>query len=422
MFFDAGDDGGGSSAEAVGDVTNAGLGLGPGPGLGSDAPPRDAHAIERAYVGSTSGSLIGTALESAGRVPDLTSDQLRNSLIESAVLPLGCSPETRGAIVESLKKLACADPGDASFCGKAVLLYGAPGTGKSLLAKAAAVSAGAAFFDLSPGVSDGLFTAKKGKGSPEELVAKTFALAKAFQPSVVYVDDADLMFVADKKKAKALRAERGATQALDHAKAALAKEVKALKPTERIVVIGEARTPHACVKKDQKALLEFFRMRVRCPAPTYADRLALWPALLRRVAYDVAKKSAEGQGSGSSSATNTTPRLAALRSAAKATLSRKDAAILATLTEGFSQGGIRAIAQSVLTERRVALLTEGKTRHDGDALSSGEFVDRIARFERMDELEVEALRQWDAALPGADKFEPEPEPEPEPEDPKKKKK
>ena len=69
VFFDAGDDGGGSSAEAVGDVTNAGLGLGPGPGLGSDAPPRDAHAIERAYVGSTSGSLIGTALESAGASP-----------------------------------------------------------------------------------------------------------------------------------------------------------------------------------------------------------------------------------------------------------------------------------------------------------------------------------------------------------------
>jgi SpoVK/Ycf46/Vps4 family AAA+-type ATPase len=346
-------------------------------------------------------------------------------------LPLGCSPDTRGAIVESLKKLACADPGDASFCGKAVRLYGAPGTGKSLLAKAAAVSAGAAFFDLSPSATDGLFTAKKGKGSPEELVAKTFALARSFQPSVVYVDDADLMFVADKKKAKALRAERGATQALDHAKAALAKEVKALKPTERIVVIGEARTPHACVKKDQKALLEFFRTRLRCPAPTYADRLALWPALLRRVAYDVAKKSAEGRrreaaaegsSSSSSSATNTTPRLAALRSAAKATLSPKDAAILATLTEGFSQGGIRAIAQSVLTARRVELLTEGKTRHDGDALSSGEFVDRIARFERMDELEVEALRQWDATLPGADKFEPEPEPEPEPEDSKKKKK
>ena len=201
-------------------------------------------------------------------------------------------------------------------------------------------------------------------------MAKTFALAKAFQPSVVYVDDADLMFVADKKKAKALRAERGATQALDHAKAALAKEVKALKPTERIVVIGEARTPHACVKKDQKALLEFFRTRLRCPAPAYADRLALWPALLRRVAYDVAKKRARrGQGSGSSSATNTTPRLAALRSAAKATLRSKGRGDPRDAHGGLQSGRDRAIAQSVLTERRVALLTEGKTRHDGGTRS-----------------------------------------------------
>ena len=181
--------------------------------------------------------------------------------------------------------------------------------------------------------------------------------------------------------------------------------MKALKPTERsIVVIGEARTP-ACVKTEQGAARRFpdaiSAPRPRSRSETNVARAPEARRVRRR------EEERGGSSSGSSSATNTTPRLAALRSAAKATLSRRDAAILATLTEGFSQGGIRAIAQSVLTERRVALLTEGKTRHDGDALSSGEFVDRIARFGEDGRAGGGGAQAVGRGAPGADKFEPE---------------
>ena len=40
-------------------------------------------------------------------------------------------------------------------CARAVLLYGAPGTGKTLLARGMAGSAGALLLDLSPRATDG---------------------------------------------------------------------------------------------------------------------------------------------------------------------------------------------------------------------------------------------------------------------------
>ena len=68
---------------------------------------------------------------------------------------------------------------------KAVLLYGAPGTGKSLLAHAITHDAGASLFDLSPGVTNGLYPGKKGAAL---LVQMVFRAAKAFSPSVVLID------------------------------------------------------------------------------------------------------------------------------------------------------------------------------------------------------------------------------------------
>lgn len=68
---------------------------------------------------------------------------------------------------------------------KAILLYGAPGTGKTMLAHAIAHDAGASLFDLSPGVTDGLYPGKKGAAL---LVQMVFRCAKAFAPSVVLID------------------------------------------------------------------------------------------------------------------------------------------------------------------------------------------------------------------------------------------
>ena len=68
---------------------------------------------------------------------------------------------------------------------KAILLYGAPGTGKTMLAHAIAHGAGATLLDLSPGATDGLYPGKKGAAL---LVQMVFRAAKAFAPSVVVVD------------------------------------------------------------------------------------------------------------------------------------------------------------------------------------------------------------------------------------------
>ena len=143
-------------------------------------------------------------------VPDLTSDQLRNSLIESAVLPLGCSPETRGAIVESLKKLACADPGTASFLreGGASLRRAGDG-GRASREGGGGERRRRVFRPESRGLGRAIHR-QEGERVARGVGGEDVRAGQGVPASVVYVDDADLMFVADKKKAKALRAERGA--------------------------------------------------------------------------------------------------------------------------------------------------------------------------------------------------------------------
>lgn len=81
---------------------------------------------------------------------------------------------------------------------KAILLYGAPGTGKTMLAHAIAHDAGATLLDLSPGVTDGLYPGKKGAAL---LVQMVFRAARAFAPSVILIDGCEKVSFRSAQKA-----------------------------------------------------------------------------------------------------------------------------------------------------------------------------------------------------------------------------
>ena len=98
-------------------------------------------------------------------------DGLREELIDRVILPL---------------QLSAASSNELLMPPKGVLLYGPPGCGKTLTAKAVARAAGARFINLQVST---IFD--KWYGESQKITAAIFSLARKIQPCIIFIDEID---------------------------------------------------------------------------------------------------------------------------------------------------------------------------------------------------------------------------------------
>ncbi|KAF9265175.1 AAA-domain-containing protein [Marasmius fiardii PR-910] len=149
---------------------------------------------------------------------------------------------------------------------KGVLLYGPPGCGKTMLAKALAKESGATFINIAASV-----LTNKWFGESNKLVAGLFSLARKAQPCIIFIDEID-SFLRERSSG-------------DHEATAMMKaEFMTLwdgltSSTDRILVLGATNRP----KDIDSAIFRRLPKRFAVQLPDYEQRLKILSLMLKEI-------------------------------------------------------------------------------------------------------------------------------------------
>uniref|UniRef100_A0A8C1W539 Spastin n=1 Tax=Cyprinus carpio TaxID=7962 RepID=A0A8C1W539_CYPCA len=180
---------------------------------------------------------------------------------------------------------------------RGLLLFGPPGNGKTMLAKAVAVESNATFFNISAAS-----LTSKYMGEGEKLVRALFAVARELQPSIIFIDEIDSLLCERRE------GEHDASRRLKTEFLLEFDGVQSGGDDDRVLVMGATNRPQEL----DEAVLRRFAKRIYVALPTEETRLKLLKNLLSKH---------------------------------RNTLSQKELSQLARMTEGYSGSDLTSLAK-----------------------------------------------------------------------------
>ncbi|XP_078255206.1 spastin isoform X2 [Rhinoraja longicauda] len=232
---------------------------------------------------------------------------------------------------------------------RGLLLFGPPGNGKTMLAKAVASESNATFFNISAAT-----LTSKYLGEGEKLVRALFSVARELQPSVIFIDEVDSLLCERRE---------GENDASRRLKTEFLIEFDGVQSTgdDRVLVMGATNRPQEL----DDAVLRRFTKRVFVSLPNEQTRLLLLANLLAK---------------------HRNP------------LNRKDLEDLAKQTEGYSGSDLTALAKDAalgpireLKPEEVRSMAASEVRK----IKLSDFEDSLRKIKRsVGPQTLEGYRRW----------------------------
>ncbi|EXC05934.1 hypothetical protein L484_014202 [Morus notabilis] len=179
-------------------------------------------------------------------------DEIKESLQELVMLPLRRPDLFKGGLLKPCR---------------GILLFGPPGTGKTMLAKAIANEAGASFINVSMST-----ITSKWFGEDEKNVRALFSLAAKVSPTIIFVDEVDSMLGQRTRVGEHEAMRKIKNEFMTHWDGLLTK------PGERILVLAATNRPFDL----DEAIIRRFERRIMVGLPSVENRETILRTLLSK--------------------------------------------------------------------------------------------------------------------------------------------